>query len=65
MANRKKAREHYPTVKCTNPACGYEWEPNVPHPKQCPVCKRYLDWVKVKCLRQQAAQADQFPRPFG
>lgn len=57
----KKVRQHYPWVKCTNPLCGYEWEPKVPKPCECPVCKRYLNWVKIECQRQ----ATTYPQPFG
>jgi len=57
----KRVRQHYPWVKCTNPLCGYEWEPKVAHPKQCPVCKRYLDWVK----RPVPRSLEPVPRPFG
>ncbi|MHC1577321.1 MAG: hypothetical protein ACXQT6_01325 [Candidatus Methanospirareceae archaeon] len=28
------------TMRC--PYCGYEWEPRVRRPKECPLCKRYL-----------------------
>src|SRR3972149_5282528 len=27
--------------------CGYKWEARIPHPKQCPRCKRY-DYARVK-----------------
>jgi len=33
-ANGKRA------MRC--PYCGYEWEPRVRRPKECPLCKRYL-----------------------
>ncbi|MDI6884592.1 MAG: hypothetical protein QMD00_05675 [Hadesarchaea archaeon] len=30
-------------MKC--PRCGYNWEPKVPNPKECPRCKARLDYV--------------------
>jgi len=36
-ANKKRANKR---KKC--PFCGYEWEPRVRRPKECPLCKRYL-----------------------
>ena len=27
---------------CTNPNCGYEWEPKKKKPKSCPKCRQYL-----------------------
>ena len=33
-------------VKCK--FCGYEWYARVEHPKECPLCKRYLISPKSK-----------------
>jgi hypothetical protein len=30
-------------MKC--PKCGYEWEPKIPNPKECPRCKGRLDYT--------------------
>lgn len=35
-------------TKCTNPNCGYEWNPRVPNPKSCPACKQYLKEKKLQ-----------------
>ncbi|MEM3421729.1 MAG: hypothetical protein QW315_05680 [Candidatus Hadarchaeum sp.] len=32
-------------MKCSR--CGYQWEPKVPNPKECPRCKTRLDYVSM------------------
>lgn len=34
-------------MKC--PYCGYEWSPRVNKPKECPRCKRRLDYPTNVC----------------
>jgi rubrerythrin len=32
----------------TCPKCSYKWKPKILKPKQCPMCKQYLNKVGVK-----------------
>ena len=32
------------SMKCPRGKCGYEWESRVFEPRECPKCKKRLDW---------------------
>lgn len=55
-ANRNIITVMETQVPCKCRACGYEWEPRVSEPKQCPRCKRY-DW-QGPIARESAGKAE-------
>lgn len=48
ISKQRRTMENVIGVNMKCPFCGYVWTGRVLHPKQCPVCKRYLKQKEEK-----------------